>query len=670
MNPSFGVADTSGFKLSDDVNNLVLTFSTIAEQTSDVGEYPINASSINPNYAIFFDPGTLSITPAPLTVQLFSFLQTNRTYGDAPVDFRPSFQVTSGLLFGAQQRDVVRLVDPTDATTPIGLYAYETEILDPNYEVVFFENDDFAIQQRVIDLVFVGANRAYGDPDPDLFSFLQTTGLFAPGEGPADVLATPRTTANINSNLGSYPISTSSINSNYFVNSITGDFTIRQRLLDLVFSGATRFLGQPNPDLFSFLQTDGLFVFGDTAADVLATPTTTANIDSPVGSYPIQTRSIDSNYVVRSITGELKVERSLIPSLPLTPDTDVTLVTDLVLTTSGTIDSSGFTVSERESFDEPTKLTIRGTKPPGLGSLFAGGDYSIGFDMIENYFALALDAKLSFDTSEGSLFYQITGSTEGTVKDVTPALIQSWLERNMGDPAAMASLAEPLAEYTKTFLLKDPARYTESEANFASLLSEHMGQARDELAEGVEANFEAWKEDQALSGPEMAQIVFSGDVPWKDFVADAAGSYVEVKLEESLAVAAVTVGASSAVSAAVGTSIMAYASSIFPYAAQAAAIKAASTGAAAGAAAAGTGVSASAAAFPVAVAIGVVVGSVVRADQVFKGEEQKAVYEGIVDGVGTEIEVHGFSTMDDKGKEDTYKSAILFGALSNMLFAD
>ena len=69
-NPAFSVT-ASGFVSGDTlaVLNGTLTCTTTASPSAPVGTYPISCSGLSsPKYAITFVPGTLSVTPAPLTI--------------------------------------------------------------------------------------------------------------------------------------------------------------------------------------------------------------------------------------------------------------------------------------------------------------------------------------------------------------------------------------------------------------------------------------------------------------------------------------------------------------------------------------------------------------------------------------------------------------------------
>lgn len=70
-NPSLNSVSYSGFVHGDGESSLsgVLNCTTTATQASPAGTYPITCSGLSsPNYSVNFVAGTLSVTPAPLTI--------------------------------------------------------------------------------------------------------------------------------------------------------------------------------------------------------------------------------------------------------------------------------------------------------------------------------------------------------------------------------------------------------------------------------------------------------------------------------------------------------------------------------------------------------------------------------------------------------------------------
>jgi hypothetical protein len=87
-------ASYAGFVNGDDATKLggTLGFDTAATQSSHVvaGGYPVTPRGLSSgNYAITFSPGTLTVTPAPLSIAVSD---SQRTYGDPNPSFSASYR--------------------------------------------------------------------------------------------------------------------------------------------------------------------------------------------------------------------------------------------------------------------------------------------------------------------------------------------------------------------------------------------------------------------------------------------------------------------------------------------------------------------------------------------------------------------------------------------------
>jgi hypothetical protein len=115
----------SGLQAGD---NITATYSTTADVTSPVGGYPIEVALDDPdgrlsNYTVVTNLGTLTITPAPLTV---TAADQSREYGAADPVF-------TGTLVGVQNGDNITASYSTAATvtSPVGTYAIVPALADP-----------------------------------------------------------------------------------------------------------------------------------------------------------------------------------------------------------------------------------------------------------------------------------------------------------------------------------------------------------------------------------------------------------------------------------------------------------------------------------------------------------------------------------------------------------
>jgi YVTN family beta-propeller protein len=123
--PTLGFS-ASGFVNGDTNASLTTqpTLSTAATAVSGVGNYPMSISSaVDPNYSITYVQGTLTVTPAALTV---TGANAQRVYGAAS-------PVLTGAITGIQNGDNISAIYATVATptSPVGMYAIVPTLVDP-----------------------------------------------------------------------------------------------------------------------------------------------------------------------------------------------------------------------------------------------------------------------------------------------------------------------------------------------------------------------------------------------------------------------------------------------------------------------------------------------------------------------------------------------------------
>jgi hypothetical protein len=148
----------------------------------------------------------------------------------------------------------------------------------------------------------------YGTANPTLDGTL--SGVVS-GDG---ITASYGTTAVQGTGVGAYPI-TASLNDpnsklgNYTVSSTNGTLTITPAPLTITASNVTRPVGTSNPSPLPVNYVG--FVNGDTATTALGNPlpTTSANVNSAVGTYPITWPSTptNANYTIAYVGGTLTV---------------------------------------------------------------------------------------------------------------------------------------------------------------------------------------------------------------------------------------------------------------------------------------------------------------------------------------------------------------------------
>jgi hypothetical protein len=227
--PAF-TASYSGFVNGDTASSLdtAVTLSTTASNGSPVGAYTITASgAADANYTITHVNGTLTITPAALTITANN---TNAVYGSALPAFTASY---SGFVNGdtASSLDTAVTLSTTASNgSPVGAYTITASgAVDANYTITHV-NGTLTITAATITITADDKSKAYGAALPQLTA---TYSGFVPGEGTNNLtaLATLATTATATSNVGTYPITASGATSpNYTFNYVAGTLTVTQSL--------------------------------------------------------------------------------------------------------------------------------------------------------------------------------------------------------------------------------------------------------------------------------------------------------------------------------------------------------------------------------------------------------------------------------------------------------
>ncbi len=285
--------------------------STTATQASPAGTYPITCiqgTLAATNYNFVFVDGTLTVNPAPLTVNVNS---ASRAYGDP----NPAF---SGTITGIKNGDNITATYSTVATvtSPAGAYPITATLSDngtgalANYAVTI-NNGTLTITQAALVVTANNAARLYGDPNP-VFS-----GVIAGiknGDNITAIYTTPATPA---SPVGTYPIiPTLSDNgtgalANYVITVNNGSLSVSPAPLSVTADNATRAFGAANP---VFTGTIAGIKNGD---NITATYSTPATASSPAGTYPIIPALVDptnklGNYSVTINNGTLTVTSAIL----------------------------------------------------------------------------------------------------------------------------------------------------------------------------------------------------------------------------------------------------------------------------------------------------------------------------------------------------------------------
>jgi uncharacterized repeat protein (TIGR01451 family) len=282
------------------------TFSSAASPTSPVGTYPIlatlsGAPSVISNYTVTANSGTLTVTPAALSV---TAANASRIYGDA----NPAF---GGTITGIKNADNITATyaSAAVATSAVGQYPIIPTLVDPGAKLgnytVSSNNGALTVSPAPLSVTAANAGRLYGDANPVF------TGTITGIKNNDAITATYSSVADPTSSVGTFPIVPTLVDpalklSNYSVLVANGILTVSPAPLTVAAANATRIYGDPNPPL------SGTISGIKNADNITATFASTATTASAVGSYPITPTLVDpagrlGNYSVTSTNGTLTV---------------------------------------------------------------------------------------------------------------------------------------------------------------------------------------------------------------------------------------------------------------------------------------------------------------------------------------------------------------------------
>jgi hypothetical protein len=306
---AYGQLDTFQTTHSGRQNNDPITgiATSAATPLSPVGTYAIIPQShgqpaVLANYQVVLVDGTLTVTPAPLTV---SVGDASRVYGHP----NPTFSVT---ITGAQNGDGIVGTASTTATarSAIGLYTITVALhaaagVLSNYNVQT-TSGTLTIIQAPLTVTALDATRLYGAANPTLGATIQ--GLR--NSDPIGVSAS--TTVTFDSSVSDYPITPHvsgplNVLGNYNITLIPAKLHVLKAPLVVIANDATWTSGQPMPALGAhysgFVLGQGPGVLDGTLAF-----TTPATATSPVGNYSVTPSGVSStNYDVTFKPGTLTI---------------------------------------------------------------------------------------------------------------------------------------------------------------------------------------------------------------------------------------------------------------------------------------------------------------------------------------------------------------------------
>ena len=276
------------------------TFLTTADKNSDVGSYQVSVDCSATNYNITKNnPGTLSITPAALTVKANN---ASRLYFDADPEYT---YVATGFLNGDTDASFTQTPKfKTDATltSNVGTYTITPYGAESKNYNINYDTGNLTITKRKLIATADAISREYGENNP-IFTISYDGFVNNENESTLDVIPSATTPATPTSNVGTYTISLNGGSAtNYIFTLKSGILTITKAPLAIVINDATRSYGTSNPSFgatYSGLKND------ETIPAWSASPNfkTTATVTSAVGSYPIEmTTGTPRNYEISGVT--------------------------------------------------------------------------------------------------------------------------------------------------------------------------------------------------------------------------------------------------------------------------------------------------------------------------------------------------------------------------------
>ncbi|HVS97985.1 MAG TPA: MBG domain-containing protein, partial [Puia sp.] len=357
----------TGFVNGENASSLTSqpTVSTTAGSSSPAGTYPITASGASdPNYNISYQPGTMTVARAVLTV---TGVNQAMTYGATVPALTVSF---SGFVNGDNASSLT--TQPTVNTTatsssPAGSYAITSSgAADPNYSINYVDGV-LTINPAALTISAANANMIYGSAVPSL-NVLYTG--FVNGDNASNLTSQPTvsTTASASSPVGTYPITPSgAADPNYTITYQAGTMTVGKAGLTVTANNQTMPLGGPLPALtVSYAG----FVNGDNVSSLTtpSTATTSATASSPAGTYTITASGGSSpNYNFAYVNGSLSVEKGIL----------TVIANNASMTYGGAVPALTVSYTGFVNGDDASSLTTQPTVNTTAGASSPAGTYPI-----------------------------------------------------------------------------------------------------------------------------------------------------------------------------------------------------------------------------------------------------------------------------------------------------
>ena len=303
-------AGYAGFENGDTPASLTTmpTCSTTATGASPVGGYTSSCSgAVDPDYSISYVSGTVSVTPATLTITASS---GSMTYGGTPPAITAGYSGFENGDTPASLTTKPRCSTAATSSSPVGGYTSSCSGAAGSNYTIGYLNGTVNVGRAALTVTASGGSMTYGGSPPAI-----TAGYsgFENGDSPASLTTKPRcsTTATGSSPVGGYTSSCSgAAGSNYTIGYLNGTVTVDKAALSVTASGGSMTYGGAPPAIAAGYSG---FVNGDTSGSLTTKPTcsTTATSSSPVGSYTSScSGASDPNYKIGYLPGSVTVKEA------------------------------------------------------------------------------------------------------------------------------------------------------------------------------------------------------------------------------------------------------------------------------------------------------------------------------------------------------------------------
>ncbi|MFC6260538.1 MBG domain-containing protein [Levilactobacillus fujinensis] len=275
---------------------------TLTRTTGEtVGDYAITGSAVDTsNYAVTVTPGTLTIAPREITVDVGS--QT-KTYGDADQPF--TWEVDQESLAPNDTKDSLdfTLSRETGNNVNANGYAITGTSANKNY-LVKVNAGTLTIDPRAVTVQADNKTKTYGENDPKFTGSLDKNSKLAYTET-LDDLGLNFSRQDLGQNVGKYDITGSATNGNYTVTVTPGNLEIKPLAITLKADDVTKKYGDADPAFTATVDPTKL-AYDDNLAS-LGLNLTRENTSSNVGEYDITGTATNKNYDVTVTKGILTI---------------------------------------------------------------------------------------------------------------------------------------------------------------------------------------------------------------------------------------------------------------------------------------------------------------------------------------------------------------------------